>query len=83
MDPFGHARKKARSETFLNENGGLFNPHESNIFGDGNRFKAGGMKFALQPEKESNCANSMLSSYSSDRPMNKEVCTFTYCLITL
>jgi len=53
MDPFGHARKKARSETFLNENGGLFNPHESNIFGDGNRFKAGGMKFALQPEKES------------------------------
>lgn len=38
--------------------------------------------FCVCPKK-STCANSMLSSYSSDRPMNKEVCTFTYGLITL
>jgi len=53
MDPYGHARKKARSEVFLNENGGLFNPHESGMFGDGNRFKPGGFTFGSMPEKES------------------------------
>nr|ABR17238.1 unknown [Picea sitchensis] len=53
MDPFGHARKKARSDAFLNENGGRFNPQDSTMFGDGNRFKSGGLTFGSLPEKES------------------------------
>eukprot|EP01018_Ginkgo_biloba_P032951 Gb_25567 [translate_table: standard] len=60
MDPFGPPRKKFRPEAFVNGNGGIpgdvgarrFNPPDSTIYGDPNRFKQAPSLGAL-PETES------------------------------
>eukprot|EP00252_Welwitschia_mirabilis_P007982 TRINITY_DN1968_c0_g1_i1.p1 TRINITY_DN1968_c0_g1~~TRINITY_DN1968_c0_g1_i1.p1 ORF type:complete len:327 (+),score=70.97 TRINITY_DN1968_c0_g1_i1:232-1212(+) len=51
MDPFGHARKKARSDVFMSENGGFFKSQEPPVYGDSGRFKTG-YGFAASAERE-------------------------------